>query len=80
LATANGYTSTLILSPTNRTSSIKRILSLILCWSSLITLAGPLDLFLLIAITYEFNPDLTGVIINYEMVLLFSLFLYSLKQ
>jgi len=35
----------------------------------LITLDGPLDLFLLIAMAYKFNPVLTGVVTNYEKVL-----------
>ncbi len=43
-----GYTPTSTLSPTNRTS-LARIFWLILCWSSLMILAGPLDLFLRIA-------------------------------
>lgn len=52
-ALAIGYTPTSTLSPTSRTSRA-RIFWLILCWSSLMILAGPFDLFLRIAMTYYF--------------------------
>jgi len=48
-----GYIPTSTLSPTTRTFSAL-ILELILCWSSLTILAGPLDLFLRIAMAFRF--------------------------
>jgi len=47
------YIPTSTLSPTTRTFSAL-ILELILCWSSLTILAGPLDLFLRIAMAFRF--------------------------